>query len=165
MTDDLGLFETLLGDGRSLFKLTAFALVAAGGFAIFQAATGQFLPHDTTFLGMTAQELCSLRGCRIVHFMIHDRISFGGVLVAIAVMYLWLAEVPLKRGEGWAWWALAASGGAGFLSFLSYIGYGHLDSRERAAAHALPPLFFCGLWETRQPPGGEGHTSVPSRRH
>jgi len=161
MTDDPGLFETLLGDGRSLFKLTAFALVTSGGFAIFQAATGQFLPHDTAFLGMTSQQLCSLRGCRIVHFMIHDRISFGGVLIAIAVMYLWLAEVPLKRGEGWAWWALAASGGAGFLSFLSYIGYGYLDSWHGAATLVLLPIFLAGLWKTRKLRVGQAPMPVP----
>ena len=165
MNDDPGFFEMLLGDGSSLFKLTAFALVAAGGFAILQAATGQFLPHDTAFLGMTAQQLCALRGCRIVHFMIHDRISFGGVLVAIAVMYLWLAEVPLKRGEGWAWWALAASGGAGFLSFLSYIGYGYLDSWHGAATLVLLPIFLAGLWKTRKLRGGRASLSVLSGRH
>ena len=27
---------------------------------------------------MTASELCALQSCRILHFMIHDRISFGG---------------------------------------------------------------------------------------
>jgi len=150
MNDDPGFFETLLGDGRSLFKLVAFALVASGGFAIFQAATGQFLPHDVAFLGMTSQQLCSLRGCRIVHFMIHDRVSFGGVLIAIATMYLWLAEVPLKRGESWAWWALAASGGAGFLSFLAYIGYGYLDTWHGAATLVLLPIFLAALWKTRK---------------
>ncbi len=150
MNDDPGFFETLLGDGRSLFKLLAFALATCGGFAIFQAATGQFLPHDTAFLGMTSQQLCSLHGCRILHFMIHDRVSFGGVLIAIAVMYLWLAEVPLARGESWAWWALAASGGAGFLSFLAYIGYGYLDSWHGAATLVLLPIFLGGLWMTRK---------------
>ena len=149
MHDDPGFFETLLGDGRSLFKLLAFALATSGGFVIFQAATGHFLPHDVAYLGMTSQQLCTLRGCRIVHFMIHDRVSFGGVLIAIAVMYLWLAEVPLKRGESWAWWAIAASGGAGFLSFLAYIGYGYLDSWHGAATLVLLPIFLGGLWRTR----------------
>ena len=101
MNDDRGFFETLLGVGRPLIKLIALALMGAGAFAVFQAATGQFLPQDTDYLGLTAHQLCTLRGCRVVHFMIHDRISFGGVLLAIGVMYLWLAEFPLKRGESW----------------------------------------------------------------
>jgi hypothetical protein len=146
---DEGFLDTLLGDGRAIFKLIALALIGAGAFVVFQAATGHFLPHDTAFLGMDAKQLCSLHGCRIVHFMIHDRISFGGVLLAIGVMYLWLAEFPLRRGESWAWWALAASGGSGFLSFLGYLGYGYLDTWHGAATLVLAPLFLFGLWRTR----------------
>lgn len=162
MQPDDGFFETLLGDGRSLLVLTALALMGAGGFALFQAATGHFLPHDTAYLGMTAQQLCSLRGCRVVHFMIHDRVSFGGVLLAIGVMYLWLTQFPLRRGESWAWWALAASGVAGFLSFLAYLGYGYLDTWHGAATLALAPLFAGGLWLTR---GLRRERVAPAPRH
>jgi hypothetical protein len=149
MDDDRGFFETLLGDGRSLIKLTALALIGAGAFALFQASTGQFLPHDTDYLGMTARQLCVLHACRILHFMIHDRVSFGGVLIAIGVMYLWLAEFPLRRRESWAWWALVISGGAGFLSFLAYLGYGYLDTWHGAATLGMLPLFVAGLLRTR----------------
>src|SRR5204862_1124181 len=96
MDDDRGFFETLI-TGRSLLILTALTLMGCGAFALFQAATGQFLPHDVDFLGLTARQLCTLRGCRVVHFMMHDRVSFGGVLLAIGVMYLWLTEFPLRR--------------------------------------------------------------------
>jgi len=149
MDDDRGFFETLLGDGRSLIKLTALALIGSGAFALFQASTGQFLPQDTDYLGMTAAQLCALRGCRIVHFMVHDRVSFGGVLMAIGIMYLWLAEFPLRRSEVWAWWALLISGSAGFLSFLAYLGYGYLDSWHGAATLGLLPMFAAGLIRTR----------------
>lgn len=146
---DEGFLDTLLGDGRALFKLIALALIGSGIFVVFQAATGHFLPQDTEFLGMDAKQLCTLHGCRIVHFMIHDRISFGGVLLAIGMMYLWLAEFPLRRGESWAWWAFAISGGAGFLSFLAYLGYGYLDTWHGAATLVLAPLFVFALWRTR----------------
>ena len=89
-TDDRGFFQALLGDGRPPLRLLALGLVLAGLFAVFLAATGQFLPHDERFLGMTAEGLCSLHGCRIVHFMVHDRLSFGGALVAVGLLYLWL---------------------------------------------------------------------------
>ena len=147
--DDAGLFDTFLDDGRAVFKLIALALIGCGIFVVFQAATGHFLPQDVDYLGMDAKQLCSLHGCRIVHFMIHDRISFGGVLLAIGVMYLWLAEFPLKRGESWAWWAFVISGGAGFLSFLAYLGYGYLDTWHGAATLALVPLYLFALWRTR----------------
>ena len=139
----------LTGDGRSLFKVLALALIGSGTFVLFQAATGHFLPHDTAYLGMDAAQLCRFYGCRIVHFMMHDRVSFGGVLLAIGILYLWLAEFPLRRREGWAWWALAISGGAGFLSFLAYLGYGYLDTWHGAATLALAPLFLFALWRTR----------------
>jgi hypothetical protein len=144
-----GFLSVLIGDGRALFKLIALGLIGCGAFVVFQAATGNFLPHDTEYLGMDAKSLCALHGCRIVHFMIHDRISFGGVLLAIGTMYLWLAEFPLRRGESWAWWALLISGTAGFLSFLAYLGYGYLDTWHGASTLVLLPLFVFALVRTR----------------
>jgi len=129
--------------------LSAVFLIACGTFAIVQAASGHFLPHDALYLGMTAPQLCALDNCRILHFMIHDRISFGGVLVAIGVVYLWLVRSPLVRMESWSWWTLAFSGLAGFLSFLAYLGYGYLDTWHGAATVALLPLFVAGLVRAR----------------
>ena len=149
MSDDPGFGETLVGDGRPLLVLSALALVAFGAFAMFLAATGRFLPQDVAFLGMDSDQLCALHGCRIVHFMVHDRLTFGGVLVATGVLYLWLIEFPLKRGESWAWWALLASSAAGLLSFLAYLGYGYLDTWHGVATLGLLPLFAAGLARTR----------------
>ena len=145
-----GFLETLIGDGRSLFKLTALCLALAGTFAIFQASTGEFLPHDVAYLQMTARELCGINECRIVHFMVHDRISFGGSLIAIATLYLWLAEFPLRQGERWAWWTLLVSGVTGFGSFLTYLGYGYLDTWHGVATLALFPCFGAGLCLSRR---------------
>jgi hypothetical protein len=149
MTRDDSFFATLVDDGRPLLKLVALVLLGAGAFALFQAATGHFLPHDTAYLGMTSQQLCSLHGCRIVHFMMHDRVSFGGALIAIATMYLWLVDFPLRRGQAWAWWTLLASGVVGFLSFLTYLGYGYLDTWHGLSTLAVLPLFAWGLARTR----------------
>jgi hypothetical protein len=143
--DDPGFFRALAGDGRPLVSLTALVLVGSGLFALFLSATGHFLPHDEQFLGMTARELCAVHGCRIVHFMYHDRGSFGGALVAVGTLYLWLAHFPLRRGEAWAWWALLLSGAAGFASFLAYLGYGYLDTWHGAATLALLPCFAYGM--------------------
>src|SRR6185436_17739267 len=99
-------------------------------------------------LGLTPAQLCERGHYRIVHFMFHDRASFGGALIAIGTLYLWLAEFPLRRGEPWAWWLFIVSGTTGFGSFLAYLGYGYLDSWHGAATLVLLPLFVLGLVQT-----------------
>jgi hypothetical protein len=94
-----GFFEALVGDGRALVALSGVCLGLSGLFAILQSATGHFLPHDTAFLAMTAEDLCGMHECRIVHFMFHDRVSFGGSLVALAALYLWLADAGGSIGS------------------------------------------------------------------
>jgi hypothetical protein len=142
---DPGLWSTLAGDGTALIILTGLGLAAAGSVALFLAAARQFLPQDSAFLGMTADQLCTIDGCRIVQFMVHDRAAFGGTLVAIGSLYAWLGRFPLQRGEAWAWWTLAISGLLGFSSFLDYLGYGYLDTWHLVATLGLLPPFAIGL--------------------
>src|SRR5262245_61245767 len=85
-----GFLAMIVGDGVPLLLATAASLVFAGGFAMFLALTGEFLPHDIRYLGMSAADLCSIDQCRIVGFMIHDRAAFGGALFAVGVMYAYL---------------------------------------------------------------------------
>ncbi|HEY6328346.1 MAG TPA: hypothetical protein VI756_03340 [Blastocatellia bacterium] len=143
--DDRGIFQALLGDGRPFLVFTGLSLILSGAFAIFLSATGRFLPQDVEFLGMTAERLCAISGCRIVHFMFHDRVAFGGSLLAVGSIYMWLAAFPLKGGEAWAWWLFVVSGTSGFGSFLAYLGYGYLDSWHGVATLLLLPFFIIGL--------------------
>ena len=140
-----GLISSLIGDGRPLLALVAVSLMLSGGLALFLSATGHFLPHDVRFLGMDKEQLCGINQCRIVHFMFHDRVSFGGALIAIGWLYLWLVQFPLKAGEAWAWWVFVASGVAGFGSFFAYLGYGYLDSWHGVATLFLLPAQLLGL--------------------
>jgi hypothetical protein len=144
-------------EGGLLLVALAIGLVLAGLSAVLLGLSGRFLPHDEWFLGMTAERLCALHGCRIVHFMVHDRISFGGAVVAVGLLYLWLALVPLRQGEAWAWWALLLSGAVGFASFFAYLGHGYLDTWHGLATLGLLPCFLLGLARSScPPPGGEG---------
>jgi len=143
--DNRGLIEALIGDGRPLLVFAGLGLVLAGGFALFLSATHRFLPHDVQFLGMTAEQLRGIQNCRVVYFMFHDRVSFGGALIAIGSLYIWLAEFPLRKGEAWAWWLFVISGIAGFGSFLGYLGYDYLDSWHGIATLLLIPFFIGGL--------------------
>lgn len=143
-----GLLEAVIGDGRPLIRLSAVLLILSGLFAFFLSATRHFLPHDIAHLGMTADDLCTINECRIVHFMIHDRVSFGGALIGIGILYLWLVEFPLSQGRAWSWWLLVLSGLAGFGSFLLYLGYGYLDTWHGMATLALLPCYVGGLIKT-----------------
>jgi hypothetical protein len=144
--DRRGLLEALVADGRPLVKLTGIGLIASGLFAFFLGATGHFLPQDIAFLGVTADALYLIADGRLAHFMIHDRVSFGGAILGVGVLYLWLAEFPLKAGQTWAWWALLVSGTIGFASFLAYLGYGYLDTWHGAATLVLLPIFGFGMY-------------------
>lgn len=148
--DNRGLAEALLGDGTFLLSLTGVALVVSGIFAILQSITGHFLPHDVHALGMDAATLARVANPRVVLFMFHDRVAFGGSLIAIGAAYWWLVEFPLRAGAAWAWWTLALSGVCGFLSFLAYLGYGYLDSWHAMATLLLLPVFFAGLWRAQR---------------
>jgi hypothetical protein len=143
--EDPGLVRAWLGDGPRLLGLCGLLLGLAGAFGLFLALSGEFLPHDIRFLGITAEELCQIDDCRIVRFMVHDRAAFGGTLMAVGILYVWLAEFPLRAGERWAWWTFVGSGALGFGSFLAYVGYGYLDTWHGVATLLLLPLFAAGL--------------------
>ena len=70
--------------------------------------------------------------------------------MAIGLLYLWLANFPLARGEAWSWWTLLLSGTVGFGSFLSYLGYGYLDTWHGTGTVALLPLFVFGMYKSRR---------------
>jgi hypothetical protein len=145
-----GFLRPLIGDGRPLLLAVAGSLVFAGGFMLFLAATGDFLPHDVHYLGMTADDLCAVQSCRIVDFMVHDRAAFGGTLVGLGVLYTWLTVFPLGSGEQWAWWAWVLSGAIGFLTFFAYLGYGYLDTWHGIGTTLLAPVYVFGIVRTRR---------------
>ncbi len=153
-----------LRDGTGLLTVATLGLLAAGLFAWFLAVTDQLLPHDLAWLSITEEELRAVADGRLVHFMAHDRAAFGGTLIAIAVLDLWLVRVPLAAGRAWAWWTLAIAGGVGFVSFLTYLGTGYLDTWHGLATLILLPLYVVGLVRTRPmlvPPVGLDALAVP----
>jgi hypothetical protein len=160
---DKGFLSVLIGDGRPLIVFTGLALALAGAFALFLSARWHFLPHDVQYLGMTAEQLCGFNSCNIVRFMFHDRVSFGGALIAIGILYVWLAEFPLRARQPWAWWTLLLSGITGFGSFLAYLGYGYLDSWHGTATLFLLPLFAAGLLKTHSLVAGSGPRCLLTR--
>jgi hypothetical protein len=161
MRDDRSLLEVVLGDGRFLIALTGISLALSGGFAILQSTAGQLLPQDSHAIGMDSLALAHAANRRLLGFMFHDRVAYGGSLVAIGAGYLWLAAFPMQRREPWAWWSLLFSGTIGFLAFLTYLGQGYLDTWHGVATLFLLPVFVAGLW--RSHPGEFSLRSVWSR--
>jgi hypothetical protein len=155
-----GFFGPVLGDGRPLLLVVAGSLIFAGGFALFLAAGGEFLPHDLRYLGMTADELCAVASCRVTQFMVHDRVAFGGTLLGLGITYVWLTVFPLAGGERWAWWLWLLSGLAGFATFLAYIGYGYLDTWHGVATLVLLPIWVLGMVRSRRVVGGVSLGSI-----
>jgi hypothetical protein len=147
--DNRGLFQALIGDGRPLLTFTGVSLILCGCFALFLSASRQFLPHDVQFLGITAEQLCGIQQCRVVYFMFHDRVAFGGALISIGALYTWLAEFPLRQHKAWAWWLFILSGIFGFGSFLSYLGYGYLDTWHGLGSLLLLVFVVVGLIKSR----------------
>ncbi len=131
--------------GTRLLALAGSWLIASGLAAWYFASSGLLLPHDVSFLGITGPQLCAIDSCRILAFMIHDRVAFGGAVIAVGFLYTWLARWPLARGEAWAFWTLALSGLIGFGSFLSYLEFGYLDLLHLWATAVELVLFGAGL--------------------
>ncbi|MES2730630.1 MAG: hypothetical protein V4714_02745 [Bacteroidota bacterium] len=146
--DNRRLWEALAGDGRFFLTFTGLILILSGLFVIIQSITGHFLPHDVSYLGLTAQQLSRYHEGKITHFMFHDRVAFGGSIIAVGCIYMWLVEFPLKQGQAWAWWLLLLSGITGFGSFLTYLGHGYLDSWHGMATLMLLPFYSIGLVRT-----------------
>ncbi len=128
------------------FTISGVVLILVGFFLISQSFLGKLLPHDISSLGMTTNQLAFFNSGNILKFMFHDRIAFGGSLISIGIFYIWLTAVPLKNGEGWAWWLFLISGITGFGSFLTYIGYGYLDMWHLFGTLCLLPIYIYGLY-------------------
>src|SRR4051794_15127539 len=120
MADDRSVLEAALGSGRFPVALTGFCLALSGGFALMQSASGHLLPHDSQAIGMDAAALAAAGNPHLLGFMFHDRVAYGGSLLAIGFGYMWLAAFPMSVRAAWAWWSLVFSGTIGFLAFLTY---------------------------------------------
>lgn len=114
-----------------------------------QSASGHLLPHDSHAIGMDAATLAAAGTPHLLGFMFHDRVAYGGSLLAIGSGYMWLAAFPMAARAAWGWWSLAFSGSIGFLAFLTYLGQGYLDTWHGVATLFLLPVFAAGLWRSR----------------
>ncbi len=146
MEDNRSLYKVFVEKGIYPLILTGIVLIFVGFFLIAQSVSGQLLPHDVHNLGMTTAQLSFFNEGKVLKFMFHDRVAFGGSLISVGLLYSWLAAFPLKQGKAWAWWLFVISGLSGFGSFLTYLGYGYLDSWHGIGTLLLFPLYIAGLY-------------------
>ncbi len=149
MNENKGIWSALTNDGTILLGLSGLMLVFFGSFALFLSFSGDFLPHDAAAIGFTADQLYLISE-NLVKFMLHDRAAFGGVLLSIGTLYVWLAFYPLANGQAGAWKTFCISGLCGFGSFLLYLGYGYLDKWHAVATVFLLTIYLYGLWKSRK---------------
>jgi hypothetical protein len=135
--------------GIALLSGFAGATALLGVAYLVLAVTVILLPTDTEYLGIGISQLCAIDDCRLVDFLTHGRMSYGGVLVAVGVMSGWLTGGPLRRREAWAWWALLFAGVATYGSFLTFLAYGYLEPWHAAFVCIVSAIGITGLILTR----------------
>ena len=65
--------------------------------------------------------------------MFHDRVSFGGVIIAIGILYLWLTEFPLKTRRG-----------------MGVVGFGDFRRHRVLQLSLLPRIWLSGYLARRE---------------
>ncbi len=114
--------------GWAFLAAAGWILIVIALAAFVTAASIRVLPHETQFLNSTIADIALQdHAGNLVGFMVHNRVSFAGALMATGLLYVWLAHGPLRQGEAWAWWAFLFSGYTGASSFLSYFLTNYID--------------------------------------
>jgi hypothetical protein len=114
--------------GWAFLAATGWMLIVIGLAAFATAASIRVLPHEAHFLDSTVSDLVFRdHAGNLIGYMMHNRVSFGGALIAIGLLYVWMADVLLRESAAWTWWAFLLSGYFGVSSFLSYFLTDYLD--------------------------------------
>ncbi len=137
------------GRGWQGALLMAWGIFVGGSIATWIALTRVVLPYDLAFVGLTRDQLIAINP-RLLHFMEHDRISLSGTMGASALLYLFLAWYPWRRGEHWARPAYLIPATVGFLAFFLFPGYGYLEPLHAVFYLLLLPFFAMALFMRQQ---------------
>ena len=103
--------------GQLCLVVQAVGLLLAGGVITLVGSAYVFVDSDLVFLGATHDTIRQLHP-NLVPLVAHDRVTFGGMLLASGVAVLVTALWGLRRGERWLWWTLAAGGFPAYLATL-----------------------------------------------
>ena len=78
-------------------------------------------------------------------FIVHNRVSFGGLLIMNGLLYWWLTRQITGSGRRWAWWTLCLSGAAGVSSYLAYYPHGYWDPIHALGTTVIAAALATGL--------------------
>jgi hypothetical protein len=128
----------------------ALGIFLGGALATGIALTSTVLPYDERFVGLSRAQLAAINS-HLLAFMEHDRISLSGTMMASAVLFLFIAWYPWRRGEHWARPGYLIPATVGFLSFFLYPIYGYFEPLHAVFYAMLLPFFAAAAW--RRPQG------------
>jgi hypothetical protein len=149
------------GWGLHLLGGMALFLVVIGVAALVAAGSGVMLPHEVTILQMDLDHLYHHHHDHtLASFVVHNRVSFGGALIAVGILYWELVRGALARRQSWAWWALLLSAGTGSGSFFSFLPHGYVDPLHAVGTVAIVVSLGLGLLWTHEIAVG-GSLSLP----
>jgi hypothetical protein len=134
--------------GQLCFVVQAVGLLLAGSVITLVGSAYVFVDSDLVFLGATHDTMRQLHP-NLVPLVAHDRVTFGGMLLASGVAVLVTALWGFRRGERWLWWTLAAGGFPAYLATLwIHHGIQYTDMLHLSPVFIGLALHVAGLWLT-----------------
>lgn len=134
--------------GQLCLVVQATGLLLAGIMITSIGSAHVFVDSDLVFLSATHDAMRQLHP-NLVPLVAHDRVTFGGMLLASGVAVLVTALWGFRRDERWLWWTLALGGFPAYLATL----WIHHDIQYTDMLHLSPvfiglALHVLGLWMT-----------------
>ena len=124
--------------------LMGLGMLFGSALTLAIAATRVLLPYDEAFLGMSRVQLNALNP-QLLPFMMHDRVTLAGTMVALGVLYVGLSLGGIRRGLHWAQKTVFVSAFTGFGSFFFFLGFGYLDTLHAFVTSCLLQLLLLGV--------------------
>jgi dihydroorotate dehydrogenase len=128
--------------GQLLLVVQAAGLMVAGIAIAILGSTQVFVQEDLAFLQMTRIDVEAIHP-RLVGVIAHDRAAFGGMLLSVGAVILYVAMWGFDRGRVWLWWMLFVGGTIGYMTTILVHGcVGYTDFK-----HLLPAnIGLIELW-------------------
>ncbi|MBX3062838.1 MAG: dihydroorotate dehydrogenase [Anaerolineae bacterium] len=130
--------------GQLFFAVTGLGLFGGGLAIVTVGLIGVFVPSDLTFINITTNALYAASP-RMLSLIAHDRIGFGGALVATGILTTFMALWGFRKGERWLWWTLVIGGPPGIIGGIGiHFVVGYTDFLHLAPVYLTLLLYVLG---------------------